>query len=56
MENPAQMDLAGEKLLCEAVLAILKTWLTDAEVMDAESFLRVLHYAVAHLTQAGLKR
>ena len=56
MENPAQMDLAGEKLLSEAVLAILKSWLTDAEVMDAESFLSVLHHAVAHLTQAGLNR
>ena len=56
MENPAQMDLAGEKLLSEAVLAILKSWLTDGDVMDAESFLSVLHHAVAHLTQAGLNR
>lgn len=56
MENPAQMDLAGEKLLCEAVLAILKTWLTDTEVMDVESFLSVLQHVVAHLTQAGLNR
>lgn len=56
MEHPAEMDLAGEKLLSEAVLAILKSWLTDAEVMDVERFLQVLHYAVAHLTQAGLNR
>ena len=56
METPAQIDLVGEKLLSEAVLAILKSWLTDAEVMDVENFLSVLHHVVAHLTQAGLNR
>ncbi len=56
MTNPAQLDLASEKLLSEAVLAVLKAWLTDAEIMDAETFLSVLHHAVEHLTQAGLNK
>ena len=56
MENPVREDLACEKLLAEAVLAILKTWLTDSEVMDADTFLGVLRRAIAHLTFAGLGR
>ena len=54
MAAPEQEDLACEKLLAEAVLAILKTWLTDAEVMDADTFLHVLHRAINHLTHADL--
>lgn len=54
METPTQEDLICEKLLAEAVLAILKTWLTDAEVMDADSFLSVLHRAITHLTNADI--
>ena len=56
MDNPVQADLACEKLLAEAVLAILKTWLTDSEVMDADTFLSVLHRAITHLTNADLHR
>ena len=56
MDNPAQEDLACEKLLSEAVLAILKTWLTDSEVMEADTFLRVLNRAITHLTNADLNR
>ena len=56
MDNPVQEDLACEKLLAEAVLAILKTWLTDTEVMDADTFLGVLHRAIAHLTNADIIR
>ncbi len=54
MENPVQEDLACERLLAEAVLAILKTWLTDSEVMDADTFLAVLRRAIDHLTNANI--
>ncbi len=56
MDNPAQEDLACERLLAEAVLAILKTWLTDAEVMGVDTFLSMLHRVIAHLTNADLHR
>ena len=54
MAEPVQEDLACEKLLAEGVLAILKTWLTDSEVMDADTFLHVLNRAITHLTNANL--
>ncbi|MBQ3257990.1 MAG: TetR/AcrR family transcriptional regulator C-terminal domain-containing protein [Oscillospiraceae bacterium] len=54
METPTREDMICEKLLAEAVLAILKSWLTDAEVLDADSFLAALHRAITHLTNADI--